>query len=177
MRRRDREITNPEEILNIIRRCEVCHVAFHSEEFPYVVPLNFGVDLRGKQLSLFFHGAPEGRKMGLLHRDPRVAFVMETTRGISGAKENIACYCSMFYESVMGEGLLSLLSGEEKLPALQCLLKRHYGEAAASLSFNPHILQHTAGLRLDVIKLSAKRHLPAADHTNLYSPVEKRDSF
>ena len=164
MRRQDRKVTDWAEILDIVRRCEVCHIAFHGEEFPYVVPLNFGFNLCGEQLNLYFHGAMEGKKIELLRRNPKVAFVMETAQGICGAGGNIACRCSMIYESVMGDGILSLLTEEEKLPALQCLLQHHYGEKAASLSFDPLVLQRTAVLQLAVRKFSAKRHLPHGSH-------------
>lgn len=44
MRRKDREIKNPEEILAIMKQCDVCNIAFFDEEYPYVIPLNFGVE-------------------------------------------------------------------------------------------------------------------------------------
>ncbi|MCI9135355.1 MAG: pyridoxamine 5'-phosphate oxidase family protein, partial [Lachnospiraceae bacterium] len=40
MRRKDREITDFQEILEIIRKCDVCRIALNDEEFPYMVPLN-----------------------------------------------------------------------------------------------------------------------------------------
>ena len=43
MRRKDREVTQPEEIFDIIKKCDVCRIAFFDEKFPYIVPLNFGV--------------------------------------------------------------------------------------------------------------------------------------
>ncbi len=162
MRRNDREVTNREEILDIIRRCEVCHVAFHGGEYPYVVPLNFGFETRGERLFLYFHGAGEGRRHELLRENPKVAFVMERTLGVSGPRDGIACHCSAFYESVMGKGRMERVDGEEKLAALRCLMQ-HYaaaGEAPPPLHFDPAALQKTAVLRLCVLSLSAKRHTP-----------------
>ncbi len=160
MRRQDREITDRAEILDIIRRCRVCHVAFHGGEYPYVVPLNFGIEQRGDRLFLYFHGATEGKKIELLRRDPRVAFVMETIQGSAAAEGNIACRCSMFYESVMGEGTISLLTEEEKPAAFRHLMRHYYGEEADEFSFETSTLARTVAMQLAVSRLSAKRHLP-----------------
>ena len=43
MRRRDREVTARDEMLDIMRRCDVCYVSFMDEHCPYTVPMNFGV--------------------------------------------------------------------------------------------------------------------------------------
>ncbi|WP_278453702.1 pyridoxamine 5'-phosphate oxidase family protein, partial [Thomasclavelia spiroformis] len=57
MRRKDREITDFDEIMNIINKCDTCRLALFDKEFPYIVPLNFGVDIRDEQLYLYFHCA------------------------------------------------------------------------------------------------------------------------
>ncbi len=52
MRRKDREITDFDEIMNIINKCDTCRLALFDKEFPYIVPLNFGADIRDEQLYL-----------------------------------------------------------------------------------------------------------------------------
>ena len=43
MRRTDREITDRQELLDVMARCDVCRLALNDESgYPYVVPLNFG---------------------------------------------------------------------------------------------------------------------------------------
>ena len=45
MRRTDREITDRQELLDVMARCDVCRLALNDESgYPYVVPLNFGMD-------------------------------------------------------------------------------------------------------------------------------------
>lgn len=158
MRRNDREVTDWNEILGIVQRCELCHIAFHGEEYPYVVPLNFGFETRDKQLFLYFHGAAEGRKHKLLRKNPKVAFVMEHMQGISGSENGIACRCSAFYESVMGEGTLEYIHGEEKIAALRCLMRHYAADSPEPSHFDSAVLQKTAVLRLAVHSLTAKRH-------------------
>lgn len=158
MRRNDREVTDWNEIIGIVQRCELCHIAFHGEEYPYVVPLNFGFETHDKQLFLYFHGAAEGRKHELLRKNPKVAFVMEYMQGISGPENGIACRCSAFYESVMGEGTLEYIHGEEKVAALRCLMRHYTANSPAPPHFDSAVLQKTAVLRLAVHSLTAKRH-------------------
>ena len=43
MRRYDREITDKNEILEIMSRCDVCRLAFNDGDYPYILPLNFGI--------------------------------------------------------------------------------------------------------------------------------------
>lgn len=45
MRRRDREITDKQEILEVMRKCDVCRIALHDGDYPYIVPLNFGLQV------------------------------------------------------------------------------------------------------------------------------------
>ena len=51
MRRTDREITDFSQIVEIMKRCEVCHISF-SNEYPYVVPMNFGMKIDGEEITL-----------------------------------------------------------------------------------------------------------------------------
>jgi hypothetical protein len=56
MRRRDKQLAGHEELEEIIRRGEVCHLAFSDEGVPYVIPMNYGYS----ENSLYFHSAAEG---------------------------------------------------------------------------------------------------------------------
>lgn len=65
MIRKDREITDINEIINIIKKCDVCRLAFFDENYPYIIPMNFGYDYDSKnnKLDLYFHGAKKGKKL------------------------------------------------------------------------------------------------------------------
>ena len=46
-------VNNPaptNEIIDIIKKCDVCRIALNDDEYPYVVPLNFGLDVQGNQV-------------------------------------------------------------------------------------------------------------------------------
>ena len=54
MIRADREITDREQQLAILRDCDVCRIALNDPAtgVPYIVPLNFGVDVEGDEVYL-----------------------------------------------------------------------------------------------------------------------------
>ena len=47
MRRKDREVTDFHEIIGIMKKCDSCIVAMNDGDFPYVVPMNFGLEVQG----------------------------------------------------------------------------------------------------------------------------------
>ena len=66
MRRKDREITDFDEMMKIIAKCDTCRLVLFDDEFPYIVPLNFGTDVEEGQLYLYFHSAKVGTKLDLI---------------------------------------------------------------------------------------------------------------
>jgi len=44
MRRNDREIKSREEMLEILSKCDVIRLGINTLDYPYVVPMNFGVE-------------------------------------------------------------------------------------------------------------------------------------
>lgn len=62
MRRKDREITNREEIEAILSQAPVCRLALNTGDgAPYIVPLCCGCEwLPNGRLRLVFHSAPGG---------------------------------------------------------------------------------------------------------------------
>ena len=152
MRRSDREVTDFQELVTIMEKCDVCRVAFHDAEYPYIVPLNFGLRVEEDKITLFFHSALEGKKLCLLEKDCRVAFEMDCGHRLSLSEEK--GMCTMGYESVMGQGTLSFVPEEEKYEALCCLMEHYRPEG---FSFNRAAIPRTAVLKLDVSNLTGKR--------------------
>ena len=44
MRRKDREITDIQQILNIIDKCNILRLGLFDKDYPYVVPLHYGYE-------------------------------------------------------------------------------------------------------------------------------------
>ncbi len=150
MRRRDKEITDRNVIDAILREAQVCRIALCDGDAPYVVPVNFGYD----GSAIFFHSAPEGRKMGIIARNDRVCFEVDT--GHELVRGAAPCSWGMKYRSVIGIGRARLLTGPgEKREALDCIM-RHHG-AAGEFRFEPAQLDAVAVVRIDIEELSGKQ--------------------
>lgn len=154
MRRTDREVTDREEMLDIMRRCDVCRLALNDGEYPYLVPLNFGMTAEDGRITLFFHSALAGRKAELMQADPRASFEMDCRRQLRYSEER--GYCTMAYESVIGRGRLRILSEEEKPAALRMLMAHYHPGKEAY--FDPAAIPRTLVYALDVEQLTAKRN-------------------
>jgi nitroimidazol reductase NimA-like FMN-containing flavoprotein (pyridoxamine 5'-phosphate oxidase superfamily) len=127
MQRKDREITDIEEINSIIKNCKTCHVAMVDDGMPYVVPLSFGYEISEKELSLYFHSAKEGRKIDILHKNNTVCFDMCCEGEPVNAKKT-PCNSGYYYSSVIGNGNVEFVTDiDEKIEALTLLLKHQAG--------------------------------------------------
>ena len=154
MRRKDREVTDPADIAAIIRRCDVCRLAFFDREYPYIVPVNFGVVWEGDVPTFYFHGAAAGTKLELMAQNPRVAFELDGGHRLVTGPE--ACDYSMEYESVCGNGLLSRVTDQaDKLAALAALMEQY--APGQSHRFNEKMVGVTAILKLTVHSITGKR--------------------
>ena len=56
MRRKDRQVTEKAEILQIMQNCDVVRLGIKDEDsYPYIVPLNFGMEEVEGQVVLYLH--------------------------------------------------------------------------------------------------------------------------
>ena len=63
--------------MNIVKKCDVCRLALFDEDYPYIVPLNFGVDMEDEQMYLYFHCANQGKKLDLIKQNNKATFEMD----------------------------------------------------------------------------------------------------
>lgn len=127
MIRKDREITDRDAIISIMRRCHVCRLAFNDATtgFPYIIPMNFGITEGDGELILSFHCAKHGYKLDLIAKDPRVAFEMECDVELvynPAHKHN-----TEIFKSVVGYGYAEVVNeSEQKIVLLQSLVNRYH---------------------------------------------------
>ncbi len=152
MRRSDREIKDRNEIIKVMEKCDVCRIALNDEGYPYILPLNFGMQVDGDQITLFFHGANEGKKYELIAKDNRVSFEMDCSHKLVMDDEKMTC--TMKYESVVGRGYIEIVKDEDKDEAL-CVLMKHYHQE--DFPFGRKAIPQTTLLRLVVSQLTGKR--------------------
>jgi nitroimidazol reductase NimA-like FMN-containing flavoprotein (pyridoxamine 5'-phosphate oxidase superfamily) len=152
MRRKDREISNMDEMLAIIKKCDVCRLALFDEEYPYIVPMNFGVAYDGKKIELFFHGANAGKKLSLIRNNSKVAFELDCSHNlITGEK---ACDYTMEFESICGDGEIEILSEDQKVRALTILMQQYANET--TFEYNENYLKVVTVFKLNVHHITGK---------------------
>lgn len=151
MRRKDREVTAPSEIAEIMSRCGILRLAMNTDTVPYILPVNFGMEPDG--LTLYIHGAMNGTKYEVLKMDSRASFEMDCSTELELNTEDHEC--SMTYESVIGWGVIDELTNEnDKRHALKMLMKQYHAE---DFPFSDGPLPRTRVLRLTVQQRTAKR--------------------
>ena len=168
MRRKDREITDFDEMMKIIAKCDTCRVAMFDETFPYIVPLNFGTDVEDNQLYLYFHGAKIGKKIDLMRQNKNVSFEIDCEHNIIMYDERMSC--TMGYESVIGYGEVEFLSEEEKMHGLKVLM-RHYHEE--DFKFNTKMIGATEVFRIKVLSMTGKKR----DNIHLEEKIKRHISL
>ena len=155
MRRKDREVADFHEQLAIIKKCDVCRIALNDEDgFPYIVPMNFGMDVQDGQLYFYFHCATEGKKLDLIRKDNRAFFEMDCNHNLVSNAETMSC--SMGYESVMGRGTLAFIAEDEKLDALKILMRQYH---SGDFPINIARIPATTVLRMTVTEMTGKRRI------------------
>ena len=77
MRRKDRQVTDPEKIREIIAACDCCRLGLCDHGRAYVVPLDFGFTEQEGRYTFYFHSAREGRKIDLIRQAGWASFEMD----------------------------------------------------------------------------------------------------
>jgi len=117
MRRKDKEITDPKIIRDILSTADTVRIAMIDDNEPYIVPLNYGY----KDNALYIHCAKEGRKIDILKNNPRVCFEIEGSSELVTGDQ--ACKWTMNYQSLIGYGNVEILeSKNEKIAGLDILM-------------------------------------------------------
>ena len=153
MRKSDREIKSKEEIIDIIKRCDVRRLAFNNGDYPYILPLNFGFEIKNDKVIFYLHSALEGTKVDIMKKDNRASFEMDTKHELQYYEEK--GYCTMSYESIIGRGRIRILPEDEKMNALKKLMG-HYHKSEDTY-FNPAAISRTLVYSLEVEEMTAKR--------------------
>ena len=153
MRRKDREVSNMDEMLEIIKKCDVCRIAFFDDDYPYIIPMNFGYVCHGTEVEFYFHCANAGKKLSLIQSNPKVGFEMDCSHNLITGE--MACDYTMEYESVCGDGIIELLEEDQKITALTHLMKQYTKET--SFEFHEKHLKSVTVFKLKVNHMVGKR--------------------
>lgn len=150
MNRAEKEITNPEEIQDIMRQAQICRMAMVEGDMPYLIPLNFVV--AGD--CLYFHSATKGKKIEILNQNKNVCFEMDINAQIIAGQT--PCAWGMKYASVIGYGHAFFVNDhEEKIKALNLLMEKYAGWG--NYTYPENIVRKTMIVGVKIDKLTGKK--------------------
>ncbi len=153
MTKREREVTDINEIIRYLDAAKVLHLGLVDGDEPYVVPMNYGYTMEEGKLTLYLHGATRGRKLDVMRANPKVFFSLECDlQPFEGA---VACKYGLSYASVMGRGIATIVEDvEEKKKGLSVLMKT---QTSKDFSFEDRLTTIVSVIRIDVSDYTAKR--------------------
>jgi len=156
MRRREKAITDRAAIEAVIKRADVCRLGLSEDGRPYIVPLNFGYE----DSRLYFHSAPEGKKIDIIRKNPRACFEVDVDLEL--VKAEAACDWSARYESVIGFGKAVIVEDEDSKRQGLDVIMCHYaasgtGAGSGAYTYKDAALKKMVIIRVDVESMTGKR--------------------
>lgn len=152
MRRKDKLMSRPEDQARVLRTAKYVTVALVDDGRPYLVTLSHGYD--PERACLYFHCAPQGRKIDALLKDPHVYGQALVDLGYQHGS------CDHLFETVQFEGVVTFVEDpREKVHALEMMIRQLEDDpepVIAAQTGERSVAKVTIG-RIDIAGLSGKR--------------------
>jgi Predicted flavin-nucleotide-binding protein len=153
MRRKDRQITDENELCQILQQGKYTVISMCRDNEPYIVTLSYGYD-KAKN-ALYLHTGLKGLKIDFVAYNPNVCATVIDDRGY------IAGECGHKYRSVVISGIITFLEDiEDKKRGMEVILN-HLEENPAAIKEkalkNEEMYNNIAILRLDIKSLTGKK--------------------
>ena len=160
MRRKDKEIKDIDEKIAVLQKCKVCRLGLSENSLPYVVPLNYGYDFKDNILTLYFHGATEGKKIDIIKNNNLACFEVDCDTQLIEAED--PCNYSYAYKSIIGFGKIFFLENDsDKSDGLNHIMK-HQTDKDTVYNFSPEMLKNVAVYKMVVDEFTGKQTLVPA---------------
>lgn len=149
---KDREIHNMAEIEEIINKTDVCYVAMSIDNEPYVLPFNFTYEDK----IIYLHSAPDGKKIDILNKNPKVSIAFCPTHELFHRHENVACSYAMKYQSVVIQGEVEFIDlFDEKISIMNKIMKKYTGRD--DFKYNEPAVKNVKIFRVKTTEIKGKR--------------------
>jgi len=151
VRRKDREITDCEVLRQVLKSTKYVTIALCKDNEPYLVSLSHGYD--EAKNCLYFHCAPEGKKLVYLKLNSKVWGQALLDFGVTEE-------CDYVYTSVHFSGKIHLITDlTEKKHGLEVLVRQVSLNPEAKLAkIKPERLETITMGRIDIEYMSGKKH-------------------
>ena len=151
VRRKDREITNIDELKRILKTTKYVTIALCMDNEPYLVSLSHGYD--EKRNCIYFHCASEGKKLIYAKSNNKVWGQAIQDYGVTDE-------CDYAYKSVHFSGRLFMICDlSEKQHAMEAMVRQLSPNPETKLAkIKPEKLAATAMGRIDIDEMTGKQH-------------------
>ncbi|WP_413650574.1 pyridoxamine 5'-phosphate oxidase family protein [Pantoea sp. B65] len=150
MRRDEREITDPQQIEQIIRAGKVMYLALSSDNVPFLVPVFYAWDGQ----ALYFHSARSGTKINILKKNNQVCFAISLDHGV--IEDQQICDFEARHRTVIGLGEAEFIEDmAEKIAVLDRIVA---GFSAKTFQYPEANLKATLVTRINILSMKGKSH-------------------
>ena len=150
MRKKDREITNFEEIEEILNKNNICRLGMVNKSIPYVIPISYGY----KDRIFYFHTGYNGLKIEILKKNPEVC--IEIDQNIHIISGITACKYSVAYQSINVFGKAEFIENmTEKTNALNIIMKN--ATQNEDWDYTTEIVQKTCIIKVPIREIFGKK--------------------
>jgi uncharacterized protein len=151
---KSRNDLNQFEIDNIIDDCQALTMSMVDETgMPYAVPMNFAY----KNGYIYLHGAPMGKKMEVLKKNPNVVLSFFTGLALSKVNEDVACSYGMKYKSALLFGKVEFVDDfEEKKKLLNLIMEKY--TSRVDFEYNAPAVNNVSVFKVNVEKYEGRAY-------------------
>jgi len=150
MRKNNQEIKDKKIIEEILAKSDICRIAMMDNDKPYILPFNYGY----RDNCIYIHSAPEGKKIDLLGANNKVCFEIEQIAEI--VKHDKPCKWATKYRSVVGYGVVEIITDHKQKKQGLDIIMSHYGESE-KINYEDKHVKSMVIIKLTITKLTGKQ--------------------
>jgi len=152
MRLREKEITDRNEVEELLMKEKVCRFAMCDGDTPYVLPTTYGY----ADGHLYIHSSKQGRKIDVLRENNRVCFTVDTGHELVQGPLDTSCKSTIKFKSVIGTGRAKFVEDPaERRKAMDTIMKHMFGNA--TFGYSEEGIRDMAIIRVDIESLTGKK--------------------
>jgi len=155
MRRPERQITDFDDILGVLRRCPTGHLGLVDAQGPYVVPISFGFEVVNGRVVVWCHGASVGRKIKAVRAGGRACFEVDYLNEIVTDVDE-ACDMTALYESVIGFGEVHVVADTAEARRGAAVIADRYAPGASD-TLPVALRRNVVVFKIELDELTGKR--------------------
>ena len=151
MRRIEKEISNREELIEILKSGKYTIISLCKENEPYIITLSYGYD--ESKHALYFHCAKEGQKIDFIKANPHICGTVIEDNGYEDG-------CGQAFRSIVFRGKMVIVEAfDEKKKGLDILinhLEKDPNPMKNKFLKKENTYENLGMLRLDITDISGK---------------------